>query len=513
MNSAPPAIRSISSRRRRSSSSSIRVCVGSPGTFSTRKWRVRDARDLRKVRDREHLRALGEPLQRRRRPRAPSRRRCPRRSRRRRASRRRRPRRARARCARARRPTRSPRPARTGDPAFGRTRNVASSAPGRAGLALAELDEELALAHPERPRARPRQRSPSGFALPRASSRSASASAVMCSSACATALVRPPRRGHRPSARRSELALAPRRPARAARRTTSLRTGAEIGDRLQPLLDALERARLGVERRDEAVEVAAGLAQPNGEVAQLLRSRAELGRDALERRESPFREGRERRCALALVRRDRDGRRARRLGELLDVPKALAAREELLLVSGRHAFGCVDERLQLGERERDRIGVARELVVPAPCGEELAPGEPRLAAPLQLLRSAERIEDVELERRPREATLLELAGHRDETLDRGRDVLARDRTAPRVRARAPVAEDPSSDDEPRLALGPQLRERARAPPRRRSPPARRAPPRRTPRCRRRRPTRHRPARRGAARSPARRSSCPPPSRP
>ncbi len=37
MNSAPPAMRSISSRRRRSSSSSIRVCVGSPGIFSTRK--------------------------------------------------------------------------------------------------------------------------------------------------------------------------------------------------------------------------------------------------------------------------------------------------------------------------------------------------------------------------------------------------------------------------------------------------------------------------------------------
>ena len=41
------------------------MCVGSPGTFSTRKCAVGDARDLREVRDREHLRALGEPLQRR----------------------------------------------------------------------------------------------------------------------------------------------------------------------------------------------------------------------------------------------------------------------------------------------------------------------------------------------------------------------------------------------------------------------------------------------------------------
>ena len=64
MNSAPPAMRSISSRRRRSSSSSIRVCVGSPGTFSTRKCVVGDARDLREVRDREHLRPLREALER-----------------------------------------------------------------------------------------------------------------------------------------------------------------------------------------------------------------------------------------------------------------------------------------------------------------------------------------------------------------------------------------------------------------------------------------------------------------
>jgi hypothetical protein len=123
----------------------------------------------------------------------------------------------------------------------------------------------------------------------------------------------------------------------------------EVGDRLEPLLDALERTRLGVERRGEAVEVAAGLAQPNGEVAQLLRSRAELGRDALERSKSPFRESRERRCALSLVRRERRGSRVRCLGEFLDVSKSLAAREELLLVSGRHAFGCIDEGLQLGE--------------------------------------------------------------------------------------------------------------------------------------------------------------------
>src|SRR6266536_2513848 len=38
-NSCPPSMRSSSARRSPSASRSIRVCVGSPGTFSTRKWR------------------------------------------------------------------------------------------------------------------------------------------------------------------------------------------------------------------------------------------------------------------------------------------------------------------------------------------------------------------------------------------------------------------------------------------------------------------------------------------
>ena len=76
-----------------------------------------------------------------------------------------------------------------------------------------------------------------------------------------------------------------------------------------------------------------------------------------------------------------------------------------------------------------------------------------------LLRAAERVEHVELERRAREPALLELARHRDEPLGRCGDVLAGDRASPRVRARAPVAEDAPRDHEPGLAFGPQLRER------------------------------------------------------
>ena len=73
--------------------------------------------------------------------------------------------------------------------------------------------------------------------------------------------------------------------------------------------------------------------------------------------------------------------------------------EQLLLVAGRHSLCRVDERLQLRETRRDRVGVARELLVPAPRRDQLAPGQLRLAAPLDLLDTAEGVEHVELERR------------------------------------------------------------------------------------------------------------------
>ncbi len=141
------------------------------------------------------------------------------------------------------------------------------------------------------------------------------------------------------------------------------------------------------------------------------------------------------------------------------MPKALAAGEQLLLVARCHALGCVDERLQVGEPGGDGVGVTRQLVVAAPRGEKLAPGQACLLSALGLLGAAERVEDVELKRRPRETALFELAGHRNEPFRSGRDVLARDSSSPRVRARAPVPEDPARDHEPRLPLGAQLRER------------------------------------------------------
>ena len=63
-NSRPPSIRCSSSRRCASSSEAMRVCVGSPGDLLHPEVPVRDARNLREVRDRHHLCALGQPAER-----------------------------------------------------------------------------------------------------------------------------------------------------------------------------------------------------------------------------------------------------------------------------------------------------------------------------------------------------------------------------------------------------------------------------------------------------------------
>ena len=92
--------------------------------------------------------------------------------------------------------------------------------------------------------------------------------------------------------------------------------------------------------------------------------------------------------------------------------------------------------------------------------DELAPRRSCVASALQLLGTAERVENVELEGRPREPALLELAGHRDQPLGRRRDVLARHGPTPRIGTRASVPEDTTRDHEPGLVLRPQVRKRS-----------------------------------------------------
>ena len=120
--------------------------------------------------------------------------------------------------------------------------------------------------------------------------------------------------------------------------------------------------------------------------------------------------------------------------------------------------GVLDERAQLREPSLGERRVRGQLVVPAAGRLELAPRRPRRGAAGELLLAAEAVEHLELVGRPREPALLELARHRDDALDGGRDVLPCSRASPRIGARAAVGEDAAGDDERVLVLRPQLRE-------------------------------------------------------
>ena len=233
----------------------------------------------------------------------------------------------------------------------------------------------------------------------------------------------------------------------------------EVGELLEASFDRLEGAGLRVERGEEAVEIRSCLTQPDRELAQLLGAGAELGCDALERGERPLGQRRQRGSAFAFVGRDRRNRCGRRLGELLDMPEPLALGEQARLLVGSHPLGRLDERLQLCKPECDCIRVTGEIVIAPTCCDERGPCDARIAAPDELLLPAERVEDVELEGLTRKPTLLELTRHGDQPLRRRRDVLARDGSAPRVCAGAPVAEDAARDHETGLALRSELRER------------------------------------------------------
>src|SRR5947199_103156 len=103
-------------------------------------------------------------------------------------------------------------------------------------------------------------------------------------------------------------------------------------------------AGLRAERRKERPQLRGRLAQSELDVAQLVAGPRELRREALERRDGPFRARRETRGALAVLRRDclRGGRRAG--DQLLEVPEPLPLLAELALVSGLEPAGVLDQR-------------------------------------------------------------------------------------------------------------------------------------------------------------------------
>ncbi len=231
-----------------------------------------------------------------------------------------------------------------------------------------------------------------------------------------------------------------------------------VRDLLQLALDVLEPVGLGLERREEAAQVRAHLAQPQLEVAQLLACARELRREPLDRCERVLGCGGEPGRSLALLGRKRLGCARRSLGELGDVAQPLALVAERLLASGLEPVRRLDEGAELAQPRLLGRRATGQLVVPLASGSELAPGEARLAAAAQLVLAGEGVEHVELVRRPTEAALLELAGHRDQPL-RGRgEILARDGAPPGVGAGATVAEDAAGEHEAGLVLGRELGE-------------------------------------------------------
>jgi hypothetical protein len=140
------------------------------------------------------------------------------------------------------------------------------------------------------------------------------------------------------------------------------------------------------------------------------------------------------------------------------VTQALPLGQEPLLVARLDALGSRDEVLELRQALRHPGGRARELLPPAPCGDQVAPGALKIRPAPQLLLADEGVEDVELVRRTGEAALLELSGHGQQALDQRRQVLPRHGAPPRVCARAPVREDPARGDETLLPGRPQLGE-------------------------------------------------------
>ena len=287
----------------------------------------------------------------------------------------------------------------------------------------------------------------------------------------------------------------------------------EIGDRLQALLHDVERAGLGLERRDEAVELGADLVQPDDEVSELLCARAELGRDPLERSERALGERGERGRTVALVGRDRrqqppsPPRRALRHAEAARVAPVAATPRRVPCPRSRPRAPAT--RRDGTQPRRHRASAPRGAV--AQRGASARHRAPRAAARAARCRRTRRGRRAGTTAVPGDAARIGPTS-RSASLRRPRRPRARPRVPTRTRGyarrRRPGARSRGPPRPPVAA-----RRATRAPPRRRSPPARRAPPRRMPP---RRPSRRRSRRRarpGAARSPARRSSSPPRSRP
>ena len=105
------------------------------------------------------------------------------------------------------------------------------------------------------------------------------------------------------------------------------------------------------------------------------------------------------------------------------------------------------------------VCVSGEIVAAPPESHQRSPRNSGVRAAQELVGAAERVQRFELVARPGEPALLELAGHREEPLRGRREIFARDRPPPRVRASAPVREDAAREHHPRLSCWTNLLDR------------------------------------------------------
>ena len=501
-------------RRRRARS--MRVCVGSPGTFSTRKCRSAHARDLRQVRDRQDLRAAprgaasvsptacavlaadarvdlvedhrlaardggdrerdARQLAARGRLRGRRERQAGVRPDEERAPRPRRSGRARARRARAANSP-SPRPTLSSSPAT-------ACANGAGRLAGA-------------PR-RARRRGRGTFASAAASRLGRGGDGIDA------AVERVELRRARSAARASSSSKVAQRKRRFA-----------SGDPVELGLDLLEPLGLGLERRrGSARSSSAGLAQAHARRrAARRRSRGSSGASC-----SSGASARSARADEARRRRRPRRARARRpplptpSASSVDVPQPLAlARAASSSAPGSSPSVSSTSARSSATPRLGRAAASRgELLVPAPRRAELAPRASQLGATPQLLLADERVEHVELVARRARAAAARTGPTSRSAARRARPRPRGPRSAPtRTRAcgrRRRSAARARARPRPRAAA----RRAPRSPPRRAGRRGARAPPRRTPRTRPARPRRRRPSRRAAARPPGRRIVLPAP---
>ena len=144
-----------------------------------------------------------------------------------------------------------------------------------------------------------------------------------------------------------------------------------------------------------------------------------------------------------MVGRERFRGAGRGVGELGHVAQALTLAAQSIFGALLEPAGALDELPQLQETPGPTGLCVCELLALPTGRPQLPPGARVLLAAAHLLFAYEGVENLQLEGRPRQTPLLELARHGDQALDESGEVLARYRPAPCVRACAAVGENPA----------------------------------------------------------------------